>query len=177
MPPLLVMDRSAPGSSTGCRSLNELYVRHRSSLPLYRADFGAGPPERRCRPNVFASLRRCGYYAIENPRAFLYRSARNMPLTDTARGRALDVQVALSPHRQPHPSMIWRPNASYHQSNCSQRQSSHSEHEPKRRTVFVMNRIHGLSCAEFHAAPAHLKRPSSGILRRSRACKAAWGML
>lgn len=133
--------------------LAELYRRHLSELTRYIVrTFGAGPPD----PEdvvqeafaQFAALE--NPQAVGNPRAFLYRSAHNLVVDHHrryvvrnrfARWQAPAADAESSDDRDAERVLSARERLSIVEQAIRAM-------EPRRRTVFVLNRIHELSCAE-----------------------------
>ena len=133
--------------------LADLYRRHLAELTRYIIrTFGAGPPD----PEdvvqeafaQFAALE--NPQAVENPRAFLYRSAHNL-VVDHHRRHV--VRNRFVREQAPAPDAETSDDRDAERVSCARQRLSIVEQairamEPRRRTVFVLNRIHELSCAE-----------------------------
>lgn len=147
--------------------LAELYRRHLSELTGYIArTFGAGPPD----PEdvvqeafaQFAALE--NPHAVENPRAFLFRSAHNLVVDHHrrhlvrnrfAREQTPAATVESSDDRDAERVLSARQRLSIVERAIR-------DMEPGRRTVFVLNRIHELSYAEISR---RLRMPQTTVKR------------
>jgi len=128
--------------------LNALYARHWGELCNYvKKQFGAGPPYPEDVAQEafikFASLEKC--HEIDNPRAYLYRTAHNV-LIDEQRRLALRGAAgseakafALSDDRTPERVLVGR-----EQLDVLTR--ALLAMPDVRRRSFLLNRLHGLSC-------------------------------
>ena len=147
--------------------LAELYRRHLSELTRYIArTFGAGPPD----PEdvvqeafaQFAALE--NPHAVENPRAFLYRSAHNL-VVDHHRRRL--VRNRFAREQAPAAGAETSDDRDAERVLSARQRLSIVERairdmEPRRRTVFVLNRIHELSYAEISR---RLRMPETTVKR------------
>jgi len=139
-------------STANAERLRELYRRHWTELCRYIAHtFGRGPPDPEDVVQTvfaqFAALPDAG--AIENPRAFLYRSAHNVVI-DYHRKEAVRTRFATECAAAcPEPADELCPERVL---SSRQRlaiiETTIRAMELKRRTVFIMNRIHDLSFSE-----------------------------
>ena len=134
-------------------TLANLYRRHLSELTRYIArTFGAGPPDPEDVAQAafaqFAALE--NPQAVENPRAFLYRSARNLVVdhhrrdvvrSRFARGQAPAPEAESSDDRDAERVLSAKQRLSIVEQAIRAM-------EPRRRAVFVLNRIHELSYAD-----------------------------
>jgi RNA polymerase sigma factor (sigma-70 family) len=132
--------------------LHELYRRHWKELCRYISHtFGRGPPEPEdVVQTVFAQFAALpDSKAIENPRAFLYRSAHNV-VVDYHRREAVRSRFSAElTDATPEPANELGPERVLSsRQRLSIIEAAIRAMEPKRRTVFVMNRIHELSFAE-----------------------------
>ncbi len=133
--------------------LMHLYDRYWSDLCAYlRASFGKGPPE----PEDIAQLAfvqiasRGNYATIDNPRAFLWRTARNIAVSE---GRTRQMRQKYDPEvnqvfghspvdsGSPENTLIAR-------EQIALIRDALSEMSATRRTVFLLHRLDGLSYAE-----------------------------
>jgi RNA polymerase sigma-70 factor (ECF subfamily) len=147
--------------------LAELYSRHLSELTRYIAKtFGAGPPE----PEdvvqeafaQFAALE--NPHAVENPRAFLYRSAHNLVVDHhrrhLVRNRFAREQASTTAAETSDDRDAERVSSARQRLSIVER--AIRDMEPRRRTVFVLNRIHELSYAEISR---RLRMPETTVKR------------
>jgi RNA polymerase sigma factor (sigma-70 family) len=147
--------------------LAELYRRHLSELTRYIArTFGAGPPDPEDVAQAafaqFAALE--NPQAVENPRAFLYRSARNLVVDhhrrDVVRGRFAREQAPASEVDAADDCDAERVLSA--KQRLSIIEQAIRAMEPRRRAVFVLNRIHELPYAEISR---QLRMPETTVKR------------
>jgi RNA polymerase sigma factor (sigma-70 family) len=133
------------------RRLAALYQRYWGELYAYvRRTFGSGPPEPEdVAQSAFAQFAaRPDWRELEHPRAFLYRVAHNLVIdfhrSEAVRSRFVkDRATERSNSDDLHAERVISAKE-----QLSIVESALSHMEPKRRAVFVMNRIHELSFAE-----------------------------
>jgi RNA polymerase sigma factor (sigma-70 family) len=157
----------ADGSARAESPLADLYRRHLGELTRYIIHtFGAGPPD----PEdvvqeafaQFAALE--DPQAVENPRAFLYRSAHNL-VVDHHRRHI--VRNRFAREQAPAPDAEISDDRDAERVSCARQRLSIVEQairsmEPRRRTVFVLHRIHELSYAEISR---RLRMPETTVKR------------
>jgi RNA polymerase sigma-70 factor (ECF subfamily) len=147
--------------------LAELYRRHLGELTRYIArTFGAGPPD----PEdvvqeafaQFAALE--NPHAVENPRAFLYRSAHNLVVDHhrrhLVRNRFVREQAPAANEETSDDRDAERVLSARQRLSIVER--AVRDMEPRRRTVFVLNRIHELTYAEISR---RLRMPETTVKR------------
>jgi len=144
-----------------------LYRSHRSELIRYIVrKFGAGPPYPEDMVQEafaqFAALE--NPHAVENPRAFLYRSAHNLAV-DHHRRHTLRKRFARE--QAPAAEAELADDRDLERVLSAEQRLSIVEQairamEPRRRTVFVLNRIHELSYAEISR---RLRMPETTVKR------------
>lgn len=147
--------------------LAELYRTHLSELTAYIfRTFGAGPPD----PEdvvqeafaQFAALE--DPHAVENPRAFLYRSAHNLAIDHhrrrLVRNRFVREQAPAAGAETSDDRDAERVLSA--RQRLSIVEAAIRDMEPRRRTVFVLNRIHELSYAEIGR---RLRMPETTVKR------------
>jgi len=148
-------------------ALAELYRKHLGELTRYiTRTFGAGPPD----PEDVAQEAFTQFVAlenpqaVENPRAFLYRSAHNLAVDHHrrhtvrnrfAREQAPAAEAEISDDRDAERVLSAKQRLSIVEQAIR-------DMEPRRRTVFVLNRIHELSYAEISR---RLRMPETTVKR------------
>lgn len=154
-------------SSAGRAGLRKLYERHFHELVRFiQSNFGSGPPD----PEDVAQIA-FGHYAglaepelVENPRAFLFRSARNY-IVDQRRRTAVRRRFAEGPdaerifegaHELDAERVLWA------RQRLQIVGATIENMEARQREYFVLNRIHELSFAEI----ARRKRVSESVVRK-----------
>jgi RNA polymerase sigma factor (sigma-70 family) len=133
------------------RRLADLYRQHWGELYAYvKRTFGRGPPEPEdVAQSAFAQFAaRPDWRDLEHPRAFLYRVAHNLVIdfhrSEAVRSRFVKERVsARSNSDDLHAERVISAKE-----QLSIVETALSYMEPKRRAVFVLNRIHELSFAE-----------------------------
>jgi RNA polymerase sigma factor (sigma-70 family) len=147
--------------------LADLYRKHLSELTRYiTRTFGAGPPDPEDVVHEafaqFAALE--DPQAVENPRAFLYRSAHNL-VVDHHRRHV--VRSRFAREQAPAAGLENSDDRDAERVLCARQRLSIVEQavramEPRRRTVFVLNRIQDLSYAEISR---RLRMPETTVKR------------
>lgn len=144
-------------------ALADLYRRHWAELCRYVGHrFGAGPPEPEDVTQAafaqFAALANPG--EIENPRAFLFRTAHNIAIhqlrrQSTSKRFARDTLVATSDEMDGHRVLEGKERFQIIEATIRAM-------DEKRRHMLILNRIHGLSYAEIArrtgVSQTHVKR-------------------
>lgn len=133
--------------------LGEIYRRHWLELCRYVAStFGAGPPDPEdVAQQAFVQLASLDDpEAVRNPRAFLYRTAHNIVITDKRRARTrtryapdLEYSYALRQGDDPTPERVI-----LGKEQIGVVKAVLARMPRKRRRLLVLHRIHGLSYAE-----------------------------
>jgi RNA polymerase sigma factor (sigma-70 family) len=133
------------------RRLGDLYRRHWAELYGYvRRNFGPGPPDPEdVAQSAFAQFAtRPDWRELEHPRAFIFRVAHNLVVdyhrADAVRSRFANERGAESEASDD----LSAERVLSAKEQLSVIESALSTMEPRRRAVFVMNRIHELSFAE-----------------------------
>ena len=132
--------------------LDDLYRRHWAELCRYVAKtFGKGPPEPEDVAQqvfvTFASLKdRAG---IENPRAYLYRTAHNVVINERRKAAGHTLAVAdLSPAIEEKSDDFTPERVLMAEERLAVLSAAIRALPEERRRSFLFNRLHGLSCAQ-----------------------------
>lgn len=143
-------DAAQPSRDDG-RALTELYRRHWRELCRYVASaFGAGPPDPEdVAQAAFAQYAALPAHSVGQPRAFLYRSARNFVI-DHHRKNVVRVRFAKDALSNPETAVddLHAERVLSSRQRLAIIETTIRNMEPRQRTVFIMNRIHELSFAE-----------------------------
>lgn len=154
--------------------LNDIYRRHWLELCRYiNKTFGAGPPE----PEDVAQAAFTRFAAldqperVENPRAFLFATARNLVVDqarrDQVRRRHAEATRAEGPEREADPLS---PEEIVLQRERLAVLKTIIERLPgKRRRIFILNRVHHLTLAEIAANEGISTRAARGHIERALA--------
>lgn len=147
------LGEAAPEAGAAAGALNDLYRQHFSALSAFvRHKFGAGPPD----PEDVAQAAFERYAAlpnrgeIRNPKAFLYRCARNYVI-DHRRRQAVSMRLAaevesLNPtggSADGDPARVLEARE-----ELAAVLAAVESLDARRREVLILNSIEGLSCAE-----------------------------
>jgi RNA polymerase sigma-70 factor (ECF subfamily) len=167
----------------GIDALDAVYRRYREDIRRYIAGtFGAGPPDPE--DAVQAAFE---HYAeipdrrhVDNPKAFLIRSARNYVIDQrrrhAVRARYAASEIAVAPaieHRDAERTLSARERLAIIERTIQSM-------DPRRQQVLIMNRIHGISCVEIarqlHRSPTLVKTLlAEGLMLCERALREADG--
>jgi RNA polymerase sigma factor (sigma-70 family) len=157
--------KNAAESVDDDRRLADFYRQYWGELYAYlRRTFGAGPPDPEdVAQSAFTQLAaHRDWRALEHARAFLFRVAHNLVMdyhrSEAVRSRFVKERASDNEHSDDlHAERVLSAKE-----QLSIIETTLSSMEPRRRTVFVMNRIHELSFAEI---ARRLKMPQTTVKR------------
>jgi RNA polymerase sigma factor (sigma-70 family) len=143
-------DRSLKSGSAS--TIDALYTRHWSELCNYvKKTFGAGPPEPEdVVQQAFVSLAAVAdLQAVQNVRAYLYRTAHNIVVDERRRASSRnEAVIALFPQLQQKSDDLTPESVLMAKERLAVLKDAIRALPEERRRSFIFNRLHGLSCAE-----------------------------